>query len=335
MSTTLGTKLNLVDVASRLDPDGRIAPIAEILNETNPILDDMPWVEGNLPTGHRYTRRLSLPSPTWRKLNSGVVPGKSSTTQEDAACAMLEAYSECDKKIADLNGNTAAFRASEAVAQIEGMSQELADTLFYGSTTTAPEEFKGLAAYYSASSATVTNIGYNVIKAGGSSTDNTSMWLVGWSPRSVFGVYPKASKAGLTFEDKGQVTLGDATSGYYEGYRSHFAWECGVALPDWRYVARIANIDVSDLATFGGSADAAPALIRYMIQAYHKIPHMGACKPVFYCNSTVKQWLDIMAMEKNNVMLGINDFGGKPITTFWGIPIKKVDALTNAESLVS
>jgi hypothetical protein len=333
--STLGTKLNLVDVASRMDPDGSIAPIAEILNETNEILDDMVWQEGNLTTGHRYSQRLGIPTPTWRKLNAGVVPGKSVTEQADVGCAMLEAYSEVDKRLADLNGNTAAFRASESVAQIEGMSQEFADTLFYGDTSSAPEEFKGFASYYTAASATVTNIGYNVIKAGGSSTDNTSMWLIGWSPRTVFGVYPKASTAGLKFEDKGQVTIGDASNGYYEGYRSHFQWDVGVALKDWRYAVRIANIDVSDLATFGGSADASPALIRYMIQAYHRIPHINGCKPVFYCNATVKQWLDIMAMEKSNVMLGISDFAGKPITSFWGIPVKKCDALKIDESAVS
>ena len=151
---TLGTKLNLVDVASRLDPDGRIAPIAEILNETNPILDDMPWMEGNLPTGHRYTRRLSLPSPTWRKLNSGVVPGKSSTTQEDAACAMLEAYSECDKKIADLNGNTAAFRLSEGLAFVESMNQTFAQQIIYGDTSTNPDGVLGLTPRYNSLSAT-------------------------------------------------------------------------------------------------------------------------------------------------------------------------------------
>ena len=333
--STLGTKLNLVDVASRLDPNGGIATIAEILNETNEILDDMPFLEGNLPTGHRYTRRLSVPTPTWRKMNAGVVPSKSTTTQEDAACGNMEAYSEPDKDLADLNGNSAAFIASESAAQLEGMSQEFADTLFYGNVTTNPEEFKGLTGYYNTISTAVTNIGYNVISASGSGSDNTSVWLCGWSPRTVFGIYPKGKKAGLQMQNMGEVTVGDATNGYHQAYRTHFKWECGLALKDWRYAVRIANIDVSDLATFGSSADASANLIRLMVQAYHRVPHFGGVKPVFYCNATVKQWLDIMALEKTNVMLGINDFAGKPVTTFWGIPIKKVDAITNTEAAVA
>ena len=332
---TIGDKLNLVDLVNRLDPDQKVAPIAEILNETNEILDDMIWKEGNLLTGHRYTLRAGIPSPTWRKINQGVIPSKSITEQEDAACAMLEAYSECDKELADLNGNTAAFRASEAAGHIEGMSQAFADTMFYGNVNTSPEQFKGIANYYNLASTTKTNIGYNVIKGGGSGDDNTSLYLVGWGPRTVFGIYPKGSQAGLKFEDKGQVTLGDETNGYHEGYRSHFQWKCGIAIPDWRYVVRIANIDVSALATFGSGSDTSAALIRLMVQAYYKVPHIGACKPVWYCNGTVKQWLDIMAMEKTNVRLGISEYDGKEITSFRNIPIKKCDAILDSETLVS
>lgn len=333
--TTIGTKMNLVDLVTRLDPDLKVAPIAEILAETNEILDDMIWQEGNLLTGHRYTRRVGLPSATWRKLNQGVIPGKSATEQEDASCAMLEAYSECDKELADLNGNTSAFRASEASGNIESISQEFADKLFYGNLSSAPEQFKGLANYFNAASTVKSNIGYNVIKAGGVGDDNTSLWLIGWSPRSIFGIYPKGSVAGLKFEDKGQVTLGDATYGYYEGYRSHFQWKCGIAIPDWRYVVRIANIDVSALSTFGSGSDTSANLLDLMVQAYHKIPHIKACKPVWYCNGTVATWLDIMAMNKSNVRLGIKEFDGMDITSFRQIPVKKCDAILDSESLAS
>jgi len=47
----------LAEWAKRLDPDGKVAKIVEILNQTNEILMDMMFVEGNLPTGHRTTVR--------------------------------------------------------------------------------------------------------------------------------------------------------------------------------------------------------------------------------------------------------------------------------------
>src|SRR5688500_13170639 len=148
MATLAVTNPTLLDLARRTDPDGRIASIVEILNETNEVLDDMTWREGNLTTGHRSTIRTGLPAPTWRKMNGGVQPTKSRTAQITANTAMLEAYAEVDKALADLNGNTSEFRLSEDRAHLEGMSQELAETIFYGNEGTAPEEFTGLSMHY-------------------------------------------------------------------------------------------------------------------------------------------------------------------------------------------
>ena len=323
----IGNKLNLVDVAKGLDPDGTVGPVAEIVNESNPILDDIPWKQGNLLTGHRIIQRASLPGATWRKLNEGVVATKGTKKQVDETCAMLEAYGECDKKLADLGGNTAAFRAGEDAAHIEGMSQEFVDTLMYGDTASTPEEFRGLCARTS-------TVGTYVLDGGGSDSDNTSIYLVGWGP--VYGIFPKGTKAGLNFQDLGEVTLGDATNGYYQGYRPHYSWDCGFAVEDTRYLLRIANIDVSDIATFGSSSDSSINLINYMIQLQNLLPNTSRrCNPVFYVNKTIKTWLDIMVQDKHNVYLTMADFAGRPVTYFRGFPVRQLDAITDAETAIS
>ena len=250
------TNPTLADVAKRLDPDGKIDTIVEILNETNEILEDATMLEGNLPTGHRTTIRTGLPAPTWRKLYGGVQPTKSTTAQVTDNTGMLEAYAEVDKALADLNGNTAAFRLSEDRAHLEGMNQEYVDTLFFGDESTAPEEFTGLAPRYNSTSA---SNGENVISGGGSGSDNTSIWLIVWGPNTVHGIYPKGSVAGLTMTDKGQVTIEDVdgSGGRMEAYRTHYRWDCGLTVRDWRYAVRIANIDKSNLTkdVSGSSAD--------------------------------------------------------------------------------
>ena len=197
----------LLDLTKRLDPDGNVAPIAEILNETNEILQDMTFVEGNLPTGHRTSIRTGLPSPTWRKMYGGVQPTKSTTAQITDNTGMLEAYAEVDKALADLNGNTNEFRLSEDRAHIEGMNQAMANTLFYGDETANPERFTGLAPRFNDLSAN--NGDLNIIDAGGTGSDNTSIWLVVWGPQTCHGIFPKGSQAGLMQEDKGQVTIED------------------------------------------------------------------------------------------------------------------------------
>ena len=137
MATLSVTNPTLLDLAKATDPDGKIANIVEILNETNEVLADMSWVEGNLATGHRTTVRTGIPTPTWRKLYGGVQPTKSTNVQVTDNTGMLEAYSEVDKALADLNGNTAAFRLSEDRPHIEGLNQEIADTIFYGDESTS------------------------------------------------------------------------------------------------------------------------------------------------------------------------------------------------------
>ena len=174
MATLAVTNPTLLDLAKATDPDGSISAIAEILDETNEIMPDMSWQEGNLLTGHRHGIRMSIPVPTWRKLYGFVAPNKSTTVQVTDNCGMLVAYSEVDSALVKLNGNTAAFRLLEDRAHIEGMNQEMANTLFYGNEGTEPEAFTGLSPRYNTMVAADASNATNVIDGGGAGTSRRS-----------------------------------------------------------------------------------------------------------------------------------------------------------------
>jgi hypothetical protein len=333
MAALATTNPTLADVAKRMDPDGRIDTIVEILNETNEVLDDMTMLEGNLPTGHRTTIRTGLPAPTWRKLYGGVQPTKSTTVQVTDNTGQLEAYAEVDKQLADLNGNTAAFRLSEDRAHLEGMNQEYVDTLFFGDEATAPEEFTGFAPRFNSLSA---SNGDNIISGGGSGSDNTSIWLVVWGPNTCHGIYPKGSVGGISMDDKGQVTIEDVdgSGGRMEAYRTHYKWCGGLTVRDWRYVVRIANIDKSNLTkdVSGSSAD----LTDLMAQAIELIPSLGMGRPAFYCSRTIKSFLRRQIASKvSSSTLTMEQVGGKSVVTYDGIPVRRTDALAPDEAAVS
>jgi hypothetical protein len=296
----------------------------------------MTWIEGNLPTGHRSTIRTGLPTPTWRKLYGGVQPTKSTTAQVTDSCGMLEAYAEIDKALADLNGNTSAFRLSEDRAFIEAMNQEMASTLIYGNESVDDAKFTGLAARYAVSSADKNNIGYNIVKAvsspAASGNDQTSIWLVGWGNNAVHGIYPKGSMAGLQHKDLGEVTLGDNTTGYYQGYRSHYKWDLGLTVRDWRYAVRICNLDTSSLTGTPATGDIFDALD----EATSKLQSTSGCRPVFYCNRTIETFLRKQARAKTTYMLTVDQLTeNRSIVKFGGIPIKRVDSILNNEAVVS
>lgn len=330
MALLAATHPTLLDITKRLDPDGKIDTIAEILTQTNEVLDDMVWIEGNLPTGHRTTIRSGLPTPTWRKLYGGVQPTKSITVQVTDTVGMLEAYAEVDQALADLNGNSAAFRLSEDRAHIEGMNQEFAQTLFYGAETNEPEAFTGFGPRFNSKSALNAE---NVLTSAASpdGNDNTSIYLVVWGPNTVHGIYPKGSKAGLNMEDKGQVTIEnvDGAGGRMEAYRTHYRWDCGLSVRDWRYVVRI-NIDQEDLVK---NAASGPDLIDLMTQAVELIPSLSMGRPAFYANRTVRSFLRRQIANKVAAStLTIEQVAGKHVTMFDGIPFRRCDAITNTEA---
>jgi len=328
------TNPTLLDLAKASDPDGKIAMVVEILNETNEILQDMTWMEGNLPTGNRTTVRTGIPAPTWRKLYGGVQPNKSSYAQVTDNCGMLEAYAEVDKALADLNNNAASFRLQEDRAHIEGMNQEVAETLFFGNEGTEPAAFTGLAPRYNSLSASNAD---NIISGGaaGGQTDLTSIWLCVWGPGTGHGIIPKGSQAGLQVRDLGEVTVEniDGSNGRAQMYRTHYRWDVGLTIRDWRYFVRIANIDKSTTIATGATGAVLPDL---MFEAIERIPSLGAGRPVFYMSRYMRTRLrqQTSALVKNST-LTIEQVGGVPVMSFHGIPIRRVDQLAADEAAVS
>lgn len=336
MSVLATTHPTLLDVATRSDADGKIAQIAEILNQTNEILEDAVWVEGNLPTGHKTTVRTGIPTPTWRKLNYGVVPTKSHVAQITDTCGNLEAYAEVDKDLADLNGNTEAWRMSEDRAFIEGMNQEMAQTLFYGNDLVDEAEFTGLSARFNSLSAqSADNI---VLQSGTEGSDNASIWLVVWGPQTVHMIYPKGLPTGLTVTDKGQVTVenapGGPSGGRMEAYRTHYKWGAGLSVRDWRYVVRV-QFNQEDLVK---DAQSGPDLIDLLTDAVERLPNgatsMG--RPAFYMNRRCRTFLRKQITNAvSGSTLTMDTVAGKRVLAFDDIPVRRCDQLLATETVIS
>lgn len=339
MSTLSNSSLTLADWAKRVDPDGSVPVVAELLSQSNEILEDAVFKEGNLPTGERVVIRTGLPTVYWRALNQGIPSSKSTTAQVDEACGILEARSEVDKDLAMLNGNTAQFRLSEDTAFLEAMNQTQASTMFYGNPGVDPKQFLGLAARYSSLSAANAQ---NILSAGGSSSDNTSVYLVVWGDNTVYCPFPKGSKAGLVHEDLGEQTVYNSDGTRMQALATRYQWKNGLVVKDWRYVVRICNIDVSDLIAQTGTQapSAATAIIKLMARALYRIPNMQMGRAVFYMNRTVHSGLSIAALDKSQYVLKINEGlsqFGMPYSwlSFLGVPLRRVDALLNTEAVVS
>jgi hypothetical protein len=343
---------NLVDWARSVDPDGAIADIAELLSQCNEVLKDIIWHEGNLPLGHKISVRAGLPQGTWRGNNQGVASTKPLQAQYQFSIGELVDYSLVDKSEATLNGNVDAFRYSQDMAHIEGLSQQVASAFFYSNEATNPQQFTGLSPYYNTTNTANAKNAANVLSGGGSGSANASMWLAGWGDRTLFGLFPKGSPAGLQYEDKGDVrALYDINGNQFEGYTSYFCWKLGLCVADWRYTARLANVDTTTAAG-GLFSTTPPDLFVYMARMVVKFPTMSrrvsgvtetdapdepspGINPAWYCNRTIRESLDIQAIRDKNVLISSKDFAGDPVMQFRDVPIRVVDALTNSEATLS
>lgn len=344
--------LSLLDVTRFMDPDGSVAEIAELLSQCNEVFKDMLWRESNLPTGHKSTVRTGLPSGTWRSAYGGVPYTKSTAAQVTDDIGYLAAYSQVDKKVAELNGKVAEIRMQQDNAHLEGLSQQVASAIFYSNSATNPNQFMGLSPRYNTTTSSNAANATNVLNAGGTASANASIWLVGWGDMTCFGIFPKGSKAGLVFEDRGDVVPGyDAAGNPFPAYTSYFEWDMGLVTMDWRYLVRVANIDTTT-ATLGLQGTSPPDLFYFMSKAVVRLPTMTkrvsgitetdapdepspGINPAFYVNRSVREFLDIQAIRDKNVLLKPTEYAGQPVVEFRGVPIRVNDALLSTESTVT
>ncbi len=332
--STLGTIPTLLDWSKMLGPDNRISVFIEMLAQMNGIQKVMPFMQGNLPTGHRTIVQTTLPTVSWRAINGFVSGSKGTTAQADFQTGMLEGFLEVDEELLDLNGDRAQFKTNQSRMFLEAIRQEVAQTSIYGNEATAQEEFTGLQAYYNAISGGIS--ASNIINGAGSGSVNASIYLVHFSEDGITGVVPKGSSAGISVRDLGPQLIQSGTtmgSGRMVADVTQFKLKAGLVVADWRQGVRICNIDTDNLASGSSDAD----IIELMIKATHRIFAPGKGKGYWFVNRTIKQYLDLQAYRGVKAGGGITyaTVDGQEVMMFRGRQVVVEDALLDTEATVS
>lgn len=342
MATLGSTYLDLIDF-QRASPDGQqIAEVIEVLHNLSPIMQDAVAVEANMGSLHRHMIRTGLPTSAWGRLYKGIPQSKSTYQQVDDTTGFREARSGLDTRLIELQPTKAAqLRLMEANGHLEGMTQDMESSFFYEDTATNPDGFKGIASRYNVIGGG--GAGNQVVDAGGAGSDNTSIWGITWGESYTHLIYPSGSKAGVDRQDKGEQRVQDALGNPYYVQEEIFRWHMGVAVNDWRYNFRIANIDVSDL-----KAGTVP-IYNHLRAAYYKLQsrrnrqgggasNVAPVRQALYMNRDAIAALDAIATNQgstdNFVRLTRMEVEGKEVMSYRGIPIRETDALLNTEARV-
>ena len=330
MATLANKFMTLRDVAAATN-DKATLELAEVLQDDNEVLDDIHFLECNNGSTHKSAYRTSLPAVGWAELNKGTASSKSTAKQVTDVTGMIEARSIIDERLCigmkDRTG-LAAIRKNEDLAFTEAMNQEFAECLFYGDPDHDAKKFLGFAPRYDNPEK---ENGEQLVDGGGTGSDNSSVWLIGWGPAKVFGLYPTNSKAGLEVKDLGLRDARDGDGLEYSAYKTEFRWAAGLCVRDWRYVGRLCNIDMSNLTSGSSAAD----LVKKLIILSERVKSAGATKQAFYCTRRVTTALRLQILDKSNVNLTFESVAGKKVLTFNGIPVRRCDALLETEAQVT
>lgn len=315
------------DFATRDGFDKTTRKIIELQAKTNEIMEDMIVSEANEGSVCKTTVRQQLPQVAWRMINKGTKPGKSATGQISFTSGGMENFAFVDERMLQSYGGVGSERANEwrlgeNEAYQEAQNIEMATTLFYGDEKVNPAKFTGLGAYYYSPDIAKCSAAEYVIDAGGTGASLTSIWLVNWGQTSIHGFFPAGTSAGFKYRDNGRVQAFDDDGGKLYGYESQYNWDLGLAVRDYRQAVRICNINLANITD--------TALINALIAAHEQLYSLNG-KVALYCNRKVTTKIMQLAQAKTNVNLGIDEFGGKKLTHFWGIPFRRCDAIVNTE----
>lgn len=314
---------NLADYAKQFNPSGIELAIAEVLSQQNDIIQDMLVVQSNLDDGHQFAVRTGIPEGAFRRAYKGIPPAKATTKVVTERFGTLSAYSVVDKLIAEKGGNLDAVRSGQSKAIISGMSNKMAHQMIYGKKTDK-DVFVGLAERYGTLSGA--DVSRNVLSAGGSSSGkNTSMYLVVWDTDKIYTFFPKGTKAGIERVDHGLVNHIDADGNEYPAYKEYFEWKLGIAVQDWRYAARLCNIDVTNPPE---------DIIEKMCELEERVQNLNLGKPVWYMNRTAKAIVRKAASNKRNVNYTPDQITARPVMTFNEIPVHVCEAIEDTEDVV-
>lgn len=330
----MSNRLTLPDIASREDPDGKIAAIVEVLAKSMPELNDAPAFPSNAEMGNRVTIRSSLPTVYWRKINQGVTRSKGATHQRQDAIGFMTALSEVDTAIKKVvgEGKFSSARWTEDKAFLEALAQKASLTLWYGNQATDAAAFTGLQPRLGTLATAITGSQVRAHHGSPSGDDYTSIYIVDWSEDYCHLMYPKNGQMGLEAKDQGEQRVTDAEGLPFMAAVTEYNWLLGLTIKDDRHIARLANIDVSQALADTTFANLIPtSLVKLMAS----MPQPNGANRVLYCSRNILAALELQLMQQANILFSWGEYLGQKTLHFKGFPVRASDQISEAESLLS
>lgn len=317
MANVTQNDYNLVDVTKSLAPDQKsFLNTVNLIAKKNDFLDDVRWEEGIGLTSHLIGQIVSMPDITESADNQGYGTGKDEVINVDEFACEIGSNNPIDVRTLMRSPNPREFRSRKDDSHIVAHGEKLVERVFSGNRKTNPLQIDGLYNRNFWAGSISSNGAYQLSAGGISGADMFDAWVIRHGEDAFKMWYPRGSKAGINIEDKGELPVLDAAGKMYFAQVTHFDWKFGLGIYDPRNIVRVSNIKPSD---------SAQKLEETLVRAINRM--RGENDIVIYLPSEVYTQLDILAMNKTNAVYTKEDVFGRKVTTFRGVPVRKVEFL--------
>ncbi len=318
------TEYTILDLLKGLDPEGNIARIINVLWTRGDLIKDGRWIEANDFTSHLFTQALSEPAGTFGMINVGVPYAAAKTKQVREELGLLETYSRIDERLLKRTRNAETFRSQRNLMVVSGMSKTFNTTVLYASQAVDPEKINGFLPRFPTLASLAA--GPSGKGAGGSAAGAvTSIYVIRWGEDGVYFIYPRGGKNAIFEEDLGRQLIQDSPTTAYTAVVSHLGINFGMCIADNRCFQRICNIMPTGAANIFNEDD--------LIEVLENLPDTN--NTVIYVPKAVKIQMNIAWKNRNPNYGQGTDGWGKPVMTFFEVPVRRLDQIIPTEAVVA
>lgn len=320
MGTIVSTQnMNIVEAQKRAGFTSEKRFIGDLAKK-NDLLQVAPWYPSSNGIFHKNLKATRLGEGAFTDANGAVPSISASTDEETMQITFYEADSKVAEQVVKAAEDPRKTRDTEDMANSKGFLQGWMSKVVYGTSADDKLGWKGLALRRPSINST------NTFSAGGSSGNQSSLYLIEFGEEGFCFRYPKGAKPGLYSEDRGlhsmPIPVGTGNAWYWV---RHYEIAAGIEIMQDKALQRMANISVT--------ASSLPHATFIKMKNY--LPNMGK-DAVSFCNRTIHSIVETMAYDKSNAAYGIKDIEGfGPIAYFVGIPVLYMESILDTESVIS
>lgn len=323
----------MAEMAQFYESDGRLSTLINNLRKDDPVMEHILWKMGNLTDGHKHKIVSKIPTPSFRRLYKGATRTKAGIAMVTETTTQTVDRWEIDvDELKIYEGNAEAqnsFRMQEGALHIQGMREFVTTNLFYGDPDNDIDEPRGVAARYAYKD------GPNVVDAGGTTVNQTSIFALVFGDRELFGFYPKNMKMGIQHEDLGVYDAYDEAGKPYRVVGDEWKWNFGFTIGDYTSCARLCNIPVANLSITDPDDAGYIDLGNLTIDLKNKIPTRLRGRIKFYVGNAVMTALEKQARSSKNMYLHYGQWqDSSEVLKMHGKPVFECDSISETEAVL-